>query len=129
MSSKDINDLHPDLQPLCEEFLARCKEASLDARLIFTYRTPAEQDAIYAQGRTTPGHIVTNLRGNQSKHCFSIDGKPASKAFDVGFFRDGKYITDGHDQAYNTAGPIGEALGMVWGGRWKQPFDPGHFQI
>jgi len=31
-------------------------------------RTAAEQDALYAQGRTAPGKIVTNAQGFQSNH-------------------------------------------------------------
>lgn len=25
-------------------------------------------------------------------------------------------------------GKIGESLGLRWGGRWKKPHDPGHFE-
>lgn len=128
--SKDINSLHPDLKPLCEQFLADCSNAGLDVRLIFTYRSPEEQDVLYAQGRTTPGSIVTNLRGGQSKHSLTLpDGSPASKAFDFGIFRDDKYITDGQDPDYLIAGEFGERLGMLWGGRWHNPVDPSHLQI
>lgn len=29
-----------------------------------------------------------------------------------------------------TVGPWAETnLGLVWGGRWKRPYDPGHFQL
>lgn len=129
MASRDITDLHPDLQPLCREFLAQCAARDLDVRLIFTYRSPAEQDQIYAKGRTIPGRIVTNLKGYASKHCFTINTKPAAKAFDFGVYDNGEYVQDGSDSRYLTAGEIGESLGMTWGGRWKKPFDPGHLEI
>lgn len=125
--SRRLEDLHPTLQPLCRTFLDRCKSAGLDVRLTFTHRTQAEQDKLYAQGRTAPGPIVTSVR--VSKHTFSIDGKPAAKAFDFGVFDRGKYVTDGRDPRYTHAGLIGEALGLTWGGRWKKPFDPGHLEI
>jgi peptidoglycan L-alanyl-D-glutamate endopeptidase CwlK len=35
-------------------------------------RTAAQQDALYAQGRTTPGHIVTNAKASQSMHSFGL---------------------------------------------------------
>jgi peptidoglycan L-alanyl-D-glutamate endopeptidase CwlK len=127
--SKDINDLHPNLQPVCILFLKDCSAAGLDARLIFTYRTPAEQDAMYAQGRTMPGPKVTSLRGTQSKHCYTIAGKPAAKAFDFGIFEGGRYISDGKHPSYTKAGELGEFRGLVWGGRWKVPFDPSHLQL
>lgn len=124
-----FSDLHPDLQPLCAEFLDGCKNVGLDVRLLFTYRTPAEQDALYAQGRTKPGKRVTNLTGKQSKHCYTIDMVPASKAFDIGVFDKGKYIQDGDDKRYVQASRIGKALGLACGIDWKQPHDSGHYQI
>lgn len=128
--SKDLDDLHPDLKPLCEKFLAECEAREIDARVTFTYRTPEEQDDLYAQGRTKPGAIVTSLRGGQSKHNFTLDdGTPAAKAFDIAIYDGGKYITNGEHWLYTEAGAIGEMLGLEWGGRWKKPFDPGHFQI
>lgn len=129
MLSKKIEHLHPDLQSKCAEFLTKCADVGLDVHLIFTYRSPDEQDKIYAQGRTTPGKIVTNLNGLRSKHCFTLNGAPAAKAFDFGIFDGKAYVGNGSDPRYTTAGEIGEGLGLTWGGRWKQPFDPGHLEI
>lgn len=36
------------------------------------YRSYQEQELLYAQGRTSPGKICTNARGNQSQHNFAI---------------------------------------------------------
>jgi D-alanyl-D-alanine carboxypeptidase len=36
------------------------------------FRTYAEQDALYQQGRTTPGSIVTHARGGKSLHNFGL---------------------------------------------------------
>lgn len=48
-------------------------------------RTPAEQEKLYAQGRSEPGRVVTNARGKpvpQSFHCYgrAIDWVPARKS-------------------------------------------------
>jgi hypothetical protein len=32
------------------------------------------------------------------------------------------------DPRYTTLGQYWESLGGVWGGRWKEPFDPYHFE-
>lgn len=119
--SKNIGDLHPKLAPLCLEWMHNCVYAGLDVRIAFTYRSPEEQNALYTQGRTKPGKIVTNLKGGASKHCFEIDGKPASKAFDFEIFDRGTYITDGEDPRYKQAGDIAIKLGMVWGGNFVHP--------
>lgn len=34
------------------------------------YRTFAQQNSLYAQGRTAPGKIVTNAKGGESAHCW-----------------------------------------------------------
>lgn len=141
MGDRNIQDLHPDLQPLCVALLGSAKADGINAKVIFTWRTPAEQDALYAQGRTTPGKIVTTLTGepgpHQSKHCFTLEGKPASKAFDVAIFEpDGSYVAYGDDARYTKLGAIWAdmaahypELGMRWGGVWKVPHDPDHFEI
>lgn len=128
-NSKEITDLHPDLQTKCREFLLKCKLAGLDVKITHTWRSPEYQNELYAQGRTTPGKIVTGLRGSMSKHCFMLNGKPAAKAFDFGVFDKGTYITNGEDKRYLQAGEIGEALGLGWGGRWKVPHDPSHLEL
>jgi peptidoglycan L-alanyl-D-glutamate endopeptidase CwlK len=41
-------------------------------RFAYTLRTFAEQDGLYAQGRTKPGSIVTNAKGGQSYHNYGL---------------------------------------------------------
>lgn len=45
-------------------------------RFSHTVRTNAEQDHLYAQGRTRPGVIVTNAKGGDSEHNYAL-------AFDI----------------------------------------------
>lgn len=123
MTSRDINDLCPEAQTLCREFMAQCKAAGIDARQIVTYRGPAEQNAAKAAG-------LSNAAAGQSPHNYcDADGKPASRAFDFGIFEDhGVYITDGEDERYLQAGEIGEGVGLSWGGRWQHP-DYDHMEL
>lgn len=41
-------------------------------RVVQGMRTIAEQDALYAQGRSRPGKIVTNARGGKSYHNYGL---------------------------------------------------------
>ena len=41
-------------------------------RIIQGFRTYAEQDALYAQGRTKKGKKVTNAKGGQSNHNLGL---------------------------------------------------------
>lgn len=126
---KEICLLHPDLQPLCNSFLMRCKVSGIDARVTETWRSPKRQIELYASGRTTPGPILTRALPDLCKHCFVMDEKPASKAFDFLIWDvAGKIIEDGKDPHYTKAGLIGEGVGLTWGGRFGRP-DEDHFEI
>jgi peptidoglycan L-alanyl-D-glutamate endopeptidase CwlK len=130
MSSRSLSDLHPKLRPVAEQFLARCKAAGLDILLTCTYRSAAEQNELYAQGRTKPGQIVTRARGGQSAHNFELDGKPAAKAFDIVPLVLGKPVWDNQHPDWQKAGEIGMALGLNWYGAPNAPFrEFPHFQL
>lgn len=82
-------------------------------------RTCAEQNAIYAQGRESPGEIVTYASGCTSWHVLgrAVDVDPVDAA--------------GRGQpasVYATAGAIWKNLGGVWGGTFPGFSDIGHFE-
>ena len=79
-------------------------------------RTTAEQQALYAKGRTAPGDIVTSADGVQrrSKHQDGV-------ACDCAFVDTGEGVWAGPWDMY---GSFAEGLGLVWGGRWKRPDRP-----
>ena len=122
MSSRNIDDLHPDLQPLCREFLARTHAEKISTFLTCTLRTNEEQDAEYAKGRAKPGKIVTNAKAGQSKHN-------TGRAFDIAISNpDGSLNWDTASEAWHRVGEIGKELGLTWGGDWKMKDMP-HFEI
>lgn len=132
MASRDIKDLHPTMQVYCRRFIDKCKERGIDLIITCTYRSAAEQDALYTQGRTTAGRIVTNARGGQSKHNNMVGGYPASLAFDVVPLRGGKPVwgTKGDDLAlWQSIGQIGRMNGLEWAGDWKRFKEFPHFQL
>jgi peptidoglycan L-alanyl-D-glutamate endopeptidase CwlK len=97
-------------------------------RFGFTLRTFAEQNEIYAQGRTKPGHIVTKAKGGLSMHNYGlaidivliIDGKTASWDVKGDFDGDGK-------SDWMEVVTIFKQYGWEWGGDWKF-YDAPHFQ-
>ena len=143
MASRLIEDLHPDIVQKYHSFKQGCTEQGIDVLTTCTYRSNEEQNDLYAQGRTKPGKIVTKAKAGQSKHNYTINGKPAAKAFDVVPLRNGKLIWgtsgDGVDddpsddliddlELWQRVGAIGERCGLEWAGRWKFREYP-HFQI
>ena len=67
---RDINLLHPDLKVKAEKLIELAKGKGINIILSQTWRTKAEQDAIYAQGRTAPGNVVSNVKYPNSLHCW-----------------------------------------------------------
>ena len=120
---RDITLCHPHLQVLAAKLVEECSKQGLIIKIGETYRTVAEQDALYAQGRTTPGNIVTNAPGStySSYHQWGT-------AFD--FFRnDGQGAYNEANNFFGKVGTIGVSLGLEWGGNWKSPVDKPHFQL
>jgi peptidoglycan L-alanyl-D-glutamate endopeptidase CwlK len=89
-------------------------------KVICGTRTYAEQTALYAQGRTTPGPLVTDALAGYSNHNFGI-------AFDVGIFNGGVYLDD--SPLYAKVGALGRAQSLEWGGDWTSFTDEPHFQL
>lgn len=89
-------------------------------------RTAQQQNALYAQGRTTAGHIVTNAKAGQSNHNYGL-------AVDVVPYLSG----DGGALNWQPQSPQFQAMvaalkeqGLEWGGDWKGHLaDDDHFQL
>lgn len=119
--SRDISLLHPELRDICREFLAACKAQGLIVGVSQTYRTRSEQEALYAQGRTAPGSVVTNAKYPLSPHNWGL-------AFDI-YRRDGKGAYNNDDGWFERCGVIGKRLGLTWGGDFKSFKDRPHFEL
>lgn len=130
--SRRIIDLTPETQEKYYLFEEGMRRAKIDFILTCTRRTQEEQDALYAKGRTAPGPKVTWTRN--SRH---IKGT----AFDIAILVGGKLLwnprldADGDGVAeYTEAGMVGEAVGLKWGGRFKDERgnpnpDAPHFEL
>ena len=117
--SIDMNKLHPRLQSALNTLQSQCSAKGLVLGFSDGYRSAADQDDLYAQGRTQPGSIVTNARGGYSQHNWGIAAdffqNIRGKEWEVSFF--------------NTVGPMAEALGLGWGGRWTDFVDRPHLYL
>jgi peptidoglycan L-alanyl-D-glutamate endopeptidase CwlK len=117
---RGIEHLHPELQKIAREFVKKCKEQGLNVKITDTLRTKEEQDAAYAQGRTTSGSIITNVRYPESAHCWGV-------AFDICRNEKGRQYDDS-DGFFGKCGAIGRQLGLTWGGDWQRFEDKPHFE-
>lgn len=119
-SEKNIATLRPEVQPIARALVHKAAQAGIQIKILSALRSYEEQEALYAQGRTTTGAKVTNARGGYSNHNFGI-------AFDIGIFEGTKYL--GESPKYKAVGALGMDLGLEWGGNWKTIVDQPHFQL
>lgn len=124
-SSRNVDDLVMPVKALCIQHVHACKLAGIDLLITQTYRCPADQDALFAQGRTAPGHIVTRARAGQSIHQYRL-------AYDVVPLRNGKpvwgTIYDEDKALWKQVGELGKAQGLSWAGDWPAFKELPHFQ-
>jgi len=125
INSRKLEDLNTEARRRAERFILACKDAGIDVLVTSTYRDNEAQNALYAQGRTKPGAIVTNAKAGQSWHNWRC-------AFDVVPIRYGKPVwgTTGKDgDLWRQVGEIGESCGLEWAGRWTGKLkEMAHFQ-
>lgn len=120
LNSRKLEDLHPAVENLARAFVVKCAAAGVDVLITSTYRDHASQAALFAQGRTAPGKIVTNARPGQSWHNWRC-------AFDFVPLVNGK--AQWNDAAtFERCGRIAEAVGLEWAGRWKRFRELAHCQ-
>lgn len=119
MTDKNISDLDIVLQPLAETCINDYKTKfpnRVPATIIVTWRSDADQQAAYDAG-------LSKCKSGEGKHNITINGQPASRAFDFACFLDnGNYIADGTHPYYTDFGNIAISLGLIWGGSWTGGF-------
>ena len=119
--SRDLALLHPRLQAILPKIKAECEAQALPVLWTDGMRTKAEQDALYAQGRTAPGAIVTNVRYPNSMHNWGVA---------VDFCRNvrGREYDD-TDNFFFRVAFVAKAYGLDWGGDWTSFRDKPHLQL
>lgn len=120
-----LNQLHPKLRAIAIEAWEQAVEAmpaNVMIKITQTYRTFAQSDALYAQGRTTPGQIVTNAKAGQSYHNYAL-------AFDFSMTTNGKADWTVGPNWMEVVGIMGHH-GFTWGGNFAGSFkDAPHFEM
>ncbi len=119
-SEAAIATLLDPVKPYARALVHVAANRGLVIRVISGTRSYAEQDALFAHGRTTSGPILTNARGGQSNHNFGI-------AFDVCLFDGGTPVYE--SPVYREIGAAGKCLGLEWGGDWASIQDEPHFEL
>ena len=126
-----ITALHPTLQEKAAQLKEVCGKQGISILYSECLRTKAEQDALYAQGRTTPGRIVTNAKGStySSQHQWGI---AIDFYIDMDVDGDGSKKDDAFNNStglFNKVGQIAKSIGLGWGGDWTSFKDTPHLYL
>lgn len=111
----DLNALHPDFRERVKMLIAQCKTKGIELAVVESFRTRAKQNEYRAMGKK-----YTRSAGGNSKHQYGL-------AVDVVPIVDSVAVWN-NLALWRKVGLAGEKLGLRWGGRWRHPFDPGHFE-
>lgn len=119
----DRSKLHPWIDHKLGLLLKECKKQGIYLIVTEGFRTVEYQDSLYAKGRTKPGKVVTNAKGNSysSQHQWGI-------AFDIAI-NDSSLLYD--DKTIKKVAKIAKSskVGLAWGGDWKSIVDTPHFYL
>jgi len=116
-----LAQVHPELARRINQF---AQLLDFDVEVTQGLRTWAEQNDLYAQGRTSPGKIVTNVQGGYSAHNFgyAIDLVPED-------------VTPGQPD-WNVSNPawqkmlaVAPSVGLAEGAQWRTFPDNPHFYL
>lgn len=121
INSRSLDELIPQAKERVDKFIALCKENGIDLLVTSTYRDMESQTALYNQGRTAPGKIVTNAHAGESFHNYRC-------AVDVVPLVNGKPQWDDSDPVWAKVGELGKQAGLEWAGEWHSFKELAHFQ-
>jgi peptidoglycan L-alanyl-D-glutamate endopeptidase CwlK len=130
--------LHPTVRAEVKQLIEKAESgfpATMAVRIVQGLRTIAEQDALYAQGRTKPGPIVTKAKGGSSFHNYglAIDFAILTDKDGNGTFEDLSWDIKRDNDKDGVADwlevvKVFEASGWEWGGKWSSIKDYPHLQ-
>ena len=135
-SSRNIDDLIMPVKMMALKHVHACKQAGIDLLITCTYRCPSDQNALFAQGRTKPGAIVTRAKAGESLHQYRVaydlvplrNGKPVWGTKGNGIDNDPSDDDKDDLELWQRVAELGKQCGLEWAGDWKSFKEYPHFQ-
>lgn len=115
-SEERLKQVHPELARRVRELVMRLSKRGVQLEVVQGLRTFEYQQALYEQGRSRKGPVVTNAKPGQSLHNYGL-------AVDLCPFRADKPDWD-DARAFALLGAEARKLGLEWGGSWRKPDRP-----
>lgn len=118
--------LHPDLLSRIQAVLLEMSRAGSAMRIVQGVRTVAEQQHLYAMGRTIKGPKVTNADGIRVKSNHQVQADGYGHAVDCAFVGPEPFA---EEHPWHLYGAIVQDKGLVWGGAWSAFPDRPHAEL
>jgi len=137
ISLERVGLLHPKIRQSVKNLIeaAEAKLPNTAIRIVQGIRTFPEQQALYDQGRSKPGKIVTNAKPGQSFHNFglAIDfailyDKDKNGIYETLSWDTLKDMDKDGEADWMEVVDIFEDAGYTWGGRWSSIKDNPHLE-
>lgn len=117
-----LDSLEPEFKTIVEQVITGAEIATgLHWIATSCRRTIAEQNNLYAQGRTKPGKVVTKAKGGQSPHNFGL-------GCDLAPMNDGKIWWNAPDAVWKQMADVAVQLGLAAGYYFKSIVDKPHVE-
>lgn len=139
MPDRSLDALSSACYPVVCEWIARITARGVAVLVVQTSRTEAEHVANLAKGTSGTSrslHLPRRLRMSTLEGFpQSVNDLDKADAADLAPFEQfqlhgpDKLRWDTSDPAWGVIGEEAERVGLRWGGRWRQPFDPGHGEL
>ena len=133
-SLTNLEGVHPDMVKLIKESIT---DSPVDFTVVEGLRTRKRQQELYAQGRTKPGVRVTNVDGVKKKSNHQVKEDGYGNAVDIYPYFLGQ-VQVNHKDTIKCLKQIADhikakaeelEIPITWGGDWKSPYDPPHFEL
>lgn len=127
ISESRLQQVNPKLAALVRDLYTALVIQNIEIRVVQGFRSWTEQAALYAQGRTAPGPIVTKCVPGNSWHNFglAVDVAPSINP------PDGPYVPDWNAShpTWKAMTDAARALGFVCGADFRTFPDNPHLQL
>lgn len=123
-------DLHPTIEANAEALKQKAADKGIVIRFTEGFRSFEEQDALYEQGRSEPGNIVTYAKGGESYHNYGLAVDYAVETGNGDVTWNLEYDGNGNSKPdWFEVGDMAKEFGFTWGGDWEDFKDYPHLQM
>ncbi|WP_017691434.1 M15 family metallopeptidase [Paenibacillus sp. PAMC 26794] len=125
-----ITGLHPVVAENEKLLVRKAVRRGIEIVITHGYRSSEEQDALFNQGRSSAGNIVTNARGGESYHNYGLAIDFALRTPEGDVVWDMERDDNGNGEAdWMEIVDLAKELGFTWGGDWANFPDYPHLQM